>query len=245
MKKQNKQLIYSLLLMSVFLTFASSCKKDSDNGNNTSNTFTDARDGNVYKTVKIGNQVWMAENLKYLPSVFGPSEGSTTAPYYYVYYSYSGNSVNDAKVLSFYNTYGVLYNWTAAMAGSASSSANPSRVQGVCPTGWHMPSDTEWTTLSTYLGDEEVGGKLKETFTTHWVSPNTGATNEIGFTALPGGCRNYNGSFYGIGGYGYWWCAAENDATYAWDRSMSFNNSTIYRSYDRKEIGFSVRCVRD
>jgi uncharacterized protein (TIGR02145 family) len=149
----------------------------------------DARDGNAYKTVKIGNQIWLAENLKYLPSVVGPGTGSETTPYYYVY-GYDGTNVTDAKATSNYTTYGVLYNWPAAMAGSASSNANPSGVQGVCPAGWHLPSDAEWTELTDYLGGKSVaGGKLKETGTTHWASPNTGATNETGFTALPGGYR--------------------------------------------------------
>lgn len=171
-------------------------------------SFTDSRDGNVYSWVTIGKQVWMAENLKYLPSVAGPGTGSVSTAYYYVY-EYNGTDVNAAKATSNYTTYGVLYNWAAAMAGSASSSTNPSGVQGVCPTGLHLPSDAEWTELIDYLGGgaSVAGGKLKEIGATHWSSPNTGATNETGFTALPGGYRFNNGKFNGIGNYGSWWSA--------------------------------------
>ncbi len=209
------------------------------------NGFTDPRDGNHYNTVKIGNQIWMAENLKYLPSVVGPGTGSQTTPYYYVY-GYDGTNITDAKATANYTTYGVLYNWSAAMNGAASSTANPSGVQGVCPTGWHLPSDAEWTELTDYLGETSVaGGKLKETGTTHWTSPNTGATNETGFTALPGGYRSTNGSFFGIGNLGLWWSATELNASNAWYRLMYYDLSNV-DSYDcNKEFGFSVRCVRD
>ena len=142
------------------------------------------------------------------------------------------------------NTYGVLYNWPAAMNGAASSTTNPSGVQGVCPTGWHLPSDAEWTELTDYL-TSYAGGKLKETGTTHWNSPNTGATNETGFTALPGGYRIDSGSFVSIGNYGLWWSATEFDTNNAWFRFMLYNNSDVYRSSNYKELGFSVRCLRD
>jgi uncharacterized protein (TIGR02145 family) len=208
-------------------------------------TFTDPRDGKVYQTVVIGNQEWMAENLAYLPSVVGPGTGSNTTSYYYVY-GYDGTNVTDAKATSNYTTYGVLYNWPAAMAGSASSNANPSGVQGVCPAGWHLPSGAEWKELTDYLGGKSVaGGKLKETGTTHWQSPNRGATNETGFTALPGGSRNNNGTFDYIGYNGIWWSATEYDTDYAWYRYMYYNYSDVDRDYNNKEVGFSVRCVRD
>src|SRR5690554_1828898 len=219
-------------------------------------TFTDPRDGKVYITVIIGDQEWMAENLAYLPSVNMVADGSEDAAgsYYYVY-GYDGTNVADAKATDNYATYGVLYNWTAAMDGEASSTTNPSGIQGVCPAGWHVPSDAEWTELTDYLGGTSVaGGKLKETGTTHWNSPNTGATNETGFTALPGGYRYDYGTFDDIGyggfddiGYGgFWWSATERDATSAWDRGMSYGDSYVYRNYGfSKEVGFSVRCVRD
>ena len=208
-------------------------------------TFTDTRDGKVYQTVVIGTQEWMAENLKYLPSVVGPGTGSQSTPYYYVY-GYDGTNVADAKATDNYATYGVLYNWPAAMAGSASSNANPSGVQGVCPAGWHLPSDAEWTELTDYLGGISVaGGKLKETGTTHWASPNTGATNETGFTALPGGDRYLFGDFYAIGLLGYWWSATEYGPHYAWSRYVGYADSNVDRNINAKEDGYSVRCVRD
>jgi uncharacterized protein (TIGR02145 family) len=196
-------------------------------------SFTDTRDGTVYQTVTIGNQVWMAENLKYLPSVNQVADGSEDAAgsYYYVY-DYDGTDVNAAKATSNYSTYGVLYNWTAAV--------------NACPDGWHLPSDAEWTQLTDYLGGESVAGdKLKETGITHWYDPNTGATNETGFTALPGGNRYDDGSFGDIGKNGDWWSAMEGDATDAWGRDVGYGSSSVYRVSGDKEFGFSVRCVRD
>jgi len=194
-------------------------------------TFTDSRDGNVYKYVKIGNQIWMAENLKYLPSVVGPSTGSQTTPYYYVY-GYDGTSVAAAKATDNYTTYGVLYNWTAACNS--------------CPDGWHLPSDAEWKELTNYLGGTIVAvDKLKETGTTHWNSPNIGATNETGFTALPGGLRYDDGTFYNIGYLGNWWSSTEYNSDYAFYRSLFYYYLNLYDYNDNKKIGFSVRCVRD
>ena len=213
----------------------------------TSGTFTDDRDNKVYKWVKIGDQVWMAENLAYLPRVNRVADGSEDAAgsYYYVY-GYDGTNVADAKATDNYATYGVLYNWTAAMDGEASSTTNPSGIQGVCPAGWHLPSDAEWTKLTNYLGGTSVaGGKLKETGTTHWASSNYKATNETGFTALPGGGRYSSGAFNLIGSRGYWWGATESSAVSAWGRDMSYGYSGVSRNYGSKEVGFSVRCVRD
>lgn len=195
-------------------------------------SFTDPRDGNVYKIVKIGNQVWMAENLRYLPSVVDPDQGSQTTPCYYVY-DYYGTSVIAAKATSNYTTYGVLYNWSAACSS--------------CPPGWHLPTYAEWEELIKYVGEVfYVGGKLKETDTTHWQSPNEGATNEVGFTALPGGYRNNDGAFYHIREYGCWWTdtwSAYNDVHYKYICSFFCSVHGCYIS-DR-EIGLSVRCVKD
>jgi uncharacterized protein (TIGR02145 family) len=231
MKRQNF-IIYSLLLIGFFLVFASSCKKDDDNNSsNNSGTFTDSRDGNVYQTITIGNQVWMAENLRYLPSVVDPGTGSNTTSYYYVF-GYNGTSTSAAKATANYTTYGVLYNWPAACNS--------------CPTGSHLPSDAEWTQLTNYLGGESVaGGKQKETGTSHWRSPNTGATNKSGFTALPGGNRGFDGMFGFISYHGVWWSASENNANGAWFRSMMYDISSVFRDYNVKELGYSVRCVKD
>ncbi len=209
------------------------------------NFFIDSRDGNVYRTVTIGTQVWMAENLSYLPSVVGPTTSSTSTPYFYVY-GYNGTNVNEAKSTNNYITYGVLYNWPAAMNGSASSSANPSGVQGVCPTAWHLPSDAEWTTLITYLGGNNVAsGKLKETGIIHWNTPNTSATNESGFTALPGGSHGSNGTFGNLGYDGYWLSTTENSPASDWYRLIAYNSNTVGRSGSSKELGLSIRCIKD
>ncbi len=194
--------------------------------------FTDTRDGNIYQTVTIGDQVWMAENLRYLPSVVESDTGSDTIAFYYVY-GYEGTNVNAAKATEEYTTYGVLYNWSAACIS--------------CPQGWHLPSDEEWTQLIDYLGGENVaGGKLKETGTTHWYSPNIGATNETGFTALPGGyCRSRFGSFFHIGSNGFWW--SSTDASYSTVQCliMFHSNSRVERSFSNKSSGLSVRCIKD
>ncbi|HOG19096.1 MAG TPA: PKD domain-containing protein [Salinivirgaceae bacterium] len=206
--------------------------------------FTDSRDGNVYQIVAIGSQIWMAENLKYLPNVVGYDTTSNTIPYYYVY-GYNGTDVAAAKTTENYATYGVLYNWTAAMNGAASSNANPSGVQGICPTGWHLPSAAEWDQLINYLGGENVaGGKLKEAGTEHWWEPNRGATNETGFTALPGGSLDYiyGGYFFTfIENSGFWWSAS------GYRLWMSYNSSYVHGPYSSSNmsVGFSVRCVKD
>jgi uncharacterized protein (TIGR02145 family) len=208
------------------------------------NTFTDPRDGNLYKAVTIGTQTWMGENLKYLPNVVGPSTGSKTTPYYYVY-GYNGTSVIDAKLTDNYITYGVLYNWPAVMNGASSSITNPSGVKGACPDGWHLPSDAEWTALIDYLGGKNVaGGKLKETGTTHWSRTNGLVTNETGFTALPGGYR-IDGIFSDIRNAGTWWSATEDTSDLVWVRSIGNYYNSVSRYSSKKEYGFSVRCVRD
>jgi len=193
--------------------------------------FTDTRDNQVYATIEIGNQCWMKENLKWLPSVSPPTGGSSTSARYYVY-GYNGTSVSAAKATTNYQSYGVLYNWTAAL--------------NACPQGWHLPSDSEWTVLVDYLGGSSVaGGKMKTTGTTHWASPNSGATNSSGFSGLPGGYRAADGPFYYVGGYGFWWSATESSAANAWGRFMYYDYASVYRGSYTLGYGFSVRCVRD
>ena len=214
-------------------------------GGISANVLADLRDDKTYSYKTIGTQVWMTENLAYLPSVVGPGTGSASTAYYYVY-GYDGTDVATAKATANYTTYGVLYNWTAAMNGVASSDSNPSGVQGACPEGWHLPSDAEWTTLSDYLGGiSYAGGKLKEAGTAHWTGPNTGATNESGFTALPGGYRRNDGIFYFIGSNGYWWSSTDHNTSSAWYRNLCNSYSDVFRYTSTKDIGFSVRCVRD
>ena len=214
------------------------------------NEFTDLRDTNAYNYRLIGTQVWMTENLAYLPTVHAPDLGSKLSPRYYVY-NYLRDKISDAKLTNEYIFYGVLYNWPAAMGGSTSSSANPSGVQGACPDGWHLPSDAEWTTLTDYLGGTSVaGGKMKATGTTGagtglWNGTNVGATNASGFSGLPGGYRTSIGTFYGIGSTGHWWSSTEGDTNIAWYRSLNDDYSSVGRGRSDKDYGFSVRCVRD
>jgi uncharacterized protein (TIGR02145 family) len=207
--------------------------------------FTDLRDGNVYKTVTIGNQEWMAENLRYLPTVVWANSGSPDASYNYVY-DYYGFIVTDAKASKNYPIYGVLYNWSAAMNGVASSTANPSGIQGACPNGWHLPSDAEWTQLTTYLGGESVAAdKLKEIGSSHWNGTYNESNNETGFTALPGGYRDDLGIFDEMGKAGIWWTATGDNDLHACARSMNYYESTVDRGYHEKRLGFSVRCVKN
>ncbi len=219
--------IFQLFVVLVFSVFTGSCGND---GDFSTDAFTDPRDGNVYKTVKIGTQVWMAENLRYIPSVVGPVRGTSATLCYYVY-GYDGTNVTEAKATANYQTYGVLYNWVAAKAA--------------CPAGWHLPTDEEWTQLTDYLGDSNAGGKLKETGTKNWNSPNTGATNITRFTALPGGGRFSTFSFNYLGDMGFWWTASQDGTGLYYYRYMQQNAKNVLRGYVTMDAGFSVRCVKD
>jgi len=221
-------------------------------------SFTDARDGQTYEVIPIGSQCWMAENLKYLPSVVGPGTISDTDPYYYVY-GYDGTNVSEAKSTENYNTYGVLYNWNAFIDGASSSSSNPSGVQGVCPDGWHVPSDEEWKELEMELGMSQSeadnngnrgtneGSKLAGNASL-WNDGELESNSEFGtsgFRALPGASRHSDIGFIGIEYIGEWWSSAEFFSTNVWDRSIHYDGSDIARNYTTKEHGLSVRCVRD
>lgn len=210
--------------------------------------FTDSRDSKTYSTVEIKGQCWMAENLAYLPSVVGPGTGSTSSKYYYVH-GYDGTDVTTAKNQPNYSTYGVLYNWPAAMDGASASNANPSGVQGACPSGWHLPSDVEWcemenaveantdaTCSSTAYRGTNTGKNLK---TSSWNGDNAS-----GFTALPGGYRNANGSVYGLSSSGYWW-STKDSGSKAWRRNLYNTIDGVSRETYKKDAGFSVRCVQD
>jgi uncharacterized protein (TIGR02145 family) len=211
----------------------------------TSGTFTDLRDGNTYKWVKIGEQVWMAENLAYLPSVSPPSEGSDTEPYYYVY-DYNGTNVTEAKATDNYSTYGVLYNWPAALTA--------------CPNGWHLPTVNEWDKLAQYISDQkgpyskhvsedgncnwyEVGKHLKAT--NGWNNNGNG-TDDFGFSGLPGGdYTSYD--FCRLGDYGSWWFATATEylSWAAFYGCMAFDSDGFVWVYEKKEFGYSVRCIKD
>ena len=196
--------------------------------------------------VAIGSQTWTTKNLDVatysdgtvIPQVTDPTEWAnlTTGAWCY----YNNDPVNGA-------TYGKLYNWYA-VAGihNEASKTDASQRKKLAPTGYHLPSDAEWTTLTDSLGGTGVaGGKMRTTGTTLWKIPNQDATNSSGFTGLPGGCRANGGTFGTIGGNGYWWSSSENDTTSAWFRYLNSNNGTAYRTSASKAHGFSVRCLRD
>ena len=224
-------------------------------------SFVDARDSKTYGAILIGSQCWMSQNLDYstsgaiTPIATGQGAAGTQK------YCYGDNAANCT-------TYGGLYEWAEMMNGSVScngTGAPPNdkcatNVQGICPTGWHIPSHYEWTTLEKnvgtnpgafpyditttgWLGTDE-GGNLKETGTLHWTTPNTGATNSSNFAALPGG-YSWSGSFGNVGIYGFWWSATEYDGTYAWSRYLNCTAATVDRDRNYKMLGFSVRCVKD
>jgi len=138
------------------------------------------------------------------------------------------------------STYGGLYQWDEMM-----QYINTEGTQGICPDGWHIPTDAEYTSLTDFLGGLSVaGGKMKETGTTHWNSPNTGATNESGFTGLSGGWGDDDGTFISIGYYGIWWSSTE-DYTLSWARILSSINGTVFVFKDNEQRSYSVRCLRD
>lgn len=191
-------------------------------------------DGNVYNTVSIGTQTWMAENLKVTTYNDGTSIPNVTDATEWSQLHETGALCDYENTPSYSETYGKLYNWYAVNTGK------------LCPTGWHVPTDAEWTTLINYLGGDDVaGGKLKETGIMHWGWGNNGATNETGFTALPSGYREFAGTFYSLTDYGCWWSATERSAATAWHRSVSRSHTMVGSEGNIKETGLSIRCVRD
>jgi len=191
-------------------------------------------DGNTYNVIRIGSQLWMKENLKTTKYNDGTSIPVITDNIAWLNLTTPGYCWYNNDAATYKATYGALYNWYTVNTGK------------LCPTGWHVPTDAEWTILTDYLGGESLaGGKLKEAGTSHWASPNTGATNETGFTGLPGGYRLIDGTFNLIGNYGIWWSATETDATNAWYRILACDNTYLSRLFNNKQLGFSVRCVRD
>ena len=215
-----------------------------------SNTFTDSRDGKVYKTVTVGDQVWLAEDLAYLPAVSPAATGSQTESHYYVY-GYEGTDVAQAKATDNYGTYGVLYNLQAAMTA--------------CPEGWHLPSDAEWTLMEEYLianghnydGTAE-GNKIAKSLSSDsgWaVSSDEGTPgntdyseyrNKSGFSALPAGeARDASNIFEYMSAATVFWSSTEAGST-AWYRVLYFDEVYSFRNdYSAKDTGASVRCIKD
>lgn len=228
MKRKIETIVFVAILI-----FVVSCKKDKIiEPTPTSNPTVTDIDGNVYRTVTIGTQVWMVENLKVeryrngdpIPNVTVDSTWNnlTTG----AYRNYQDNTSNG-------NIYGHLYNWYAV-----------SDSRNIAPVGWHVPTKTEWTTLADYLdGTNLAGGKMKEVGLTHWSNPNTGATNASGFTALPGGA--WANAFSDIGNTANWWTATDWSSTGAYYWWNSYNNTSSSWNSWVKRWGCSVRCVKD
>ena len=197
-------------------------------------------DGNIYKTIVIGTQTWMTENLKTtkyhdsedIPQIIEPTDWNDLSAPGFCYY------LNDPG--KYKNIYGALYNWHAVKTGK------------LCPAGWHVPADTEWSTLTTFLGGESIAGsKSMETDTMHWIFSSPEITNSSGFTALPGGWRfSSGGNFSELGYEGYFWSSTDYyDTSYdyygAWMRTMYAGTEGCGRGYANKAMGYSVRCVKD
>ena len=246
MKMKNRIWLYPLI--TVFILNVS-CNKEKDvviapinfNPTITYGSTTD-QDGNTYKTVTIGTQVWMAENLKTTKCIDNTSIPQVTDNTEWINlntpgYCWYNNDADANRAI-----YGALYNWHAV------------NTDKLCPTGWHIPSNAEWITLRTYLGGEDIaGGKLKETGVSHWQIPDAGATNESGFTALPGGGRasigiGFEGKFGGQGIDCSWWSTTRlnsEPSSPIWGFRIHTDNSRLYRSEFYVRDGVNVRCLKD
>ena len=197
----------------------------------------DSRDNTVYNTILIDGYTWMAENLAYLPEVHAPADASETDPRYYVY-EYDGSSIQDAIATDNFQEYGVLYNLPAVLNGAGSSSTNPSGVQGVCPSGWHVPSRAEWDELGSFLidsGHDEPALAIKAICA--WYDGGDG-DDIYGMSFLPGGSKTPN--FTQIGLRGYWWTSSD------WYKIMEYTNNYIgYGGIAHPNYAMSVRCKKD
>ncbi|UCH13414.1 MAG: hypothetical protein JSV22_09890 [Bacteroidales bacterium] len=216
--------------------------------------WTDRRDNQKYKTVQIGDQVWMAENMKATvyadstPLVDGTGVGDITNDYTTKYWFFYNDNPGNKE------TYGLLYTWAAMMNGEPAGDNNPSGVQGICPTGWHVSSDSEWKEMEMFLGMNQAeadatdwrgideGTELKTTV--GWNSGGNG-TNLSGFSALPAGFRHWDGNFGSLGVGALFWTCTEFDSQNVWGRLLLFNYENVFRNYDYKDRGLSVRCVKD
>ncbi|MFC2120417.1 FISUMP domain-containing protein [Bacteroidota bacterium] len=246
-----KKKIYSIIFIcvTVIFIFLIACN------NISTGMLTDSRDGKTYKTVQIGEQIWMAENLAYIPYVndVKAEEGIWV-------YAYQGDNVEEAKKTPNYQIYGCLYNWPAAMnieKRYRNELWNVSNIehQGICPDGWHLPSDEEWKELELYLetnpsfnkDDErrytgDVGKKLKST--SGWNNDGNG-NNKSGFCALASGFRYRTGEFIKMGSYGYFWTASQIYPGSAWYRYLLDISDGTYRGFPSKSNGMPVRCVKN
>lgn len=190
-------------------------------------------ENNYYRIVSIGTQVWMVENLmvtRYndgtpVPLVTSDSEWNNTTSPAYTWYDNKSSE------------YGALYNYYTVA---------DTNTLNICPIGWHVPSDAEWTILTDFLGGlGNAGGHMKEAGLSHWNAPNTGANNQSGFTGLPGGYRDSSGPSILMGGSGYWWSSNEDSESHAWNRGLDYATVDAGRYSSYKKHGSSVRCLKD
>jgi uncharacterized protein (TIGR02145 family) len=232
-KEMKKTATTSFKILGIILPFILYGFSFDNKINPATDTVKDA-DGNVYKTVTIGSQTWLVENLKTThyrngDPVLNETDKKSWSLLQTGAYSDYKNDVNTAE------TFGKLYNWHAV---------NDSR--NICPVGWHVPSDREWLTLINFLGGESIAGaKLKEAGLSHWESPNLEATNASGFNAFPAGSRdNGTGVFLNLNYYTYFWSSTEIEKS-AWGYNLSFYYAGIGRFKFDKTFGISVRCIKD
>jgi uncharacterized protein (TIGR02145 family) len=226
---KNKDFSCSLIIISVMI-IAISCRKDDVRAPDPVKDI----EGKIYKTVLIGNQLWMAENLKTsryndgtdIPLITNGLTWSNLTTPGFCWYN------NDAA--SHKETYGALYNGYSVNSGK------------LCPSGWHVPDRTEWQQLRDFLGDTlQGGGKLKEVGTGHWLPPNKGADNSSGFTALPAGIRYFEGSFSSLLNYTGFWSATETGSADEWYIGLYYGDASAIMDHRIKTHGFSVRCIKD
>lgn len=214
-------------VMIILLVILFSCKKEDK-----PEIITDS-DGNIYTSITIGSQVWLKENLKTtkynngakIPGITDPLKWETAYKPMYCWYD------NDSTVNK--SAYGALYNLFAV---------NSTKL---CPVGWHVPDNNEWTTLLNFLGNKATAGnELKETGDSHWLTSNASVTNSTGFSALPGGLRGLDGSFLSKSRYGYWW-SSSNSTDLGYTNCFTYENGNVYRFYQPGILGASVRCIKD
>jgi uncharacterized protein (TIGR02145 family) len=226
MKSKNSTLLFTLI---VILIFSGGCKKTEK----PPETLADV-EGNIYKTVKIGNQEWMDENLKTtkfadgtdIPLVKDAEVWSNLTASGYCWYN------NDKTTYEL--PYGALYNGYSIVSGQ------------LCPSGWHVPSKDEWLQLRDFLGDSlKAGGKLKEAGLTHWLSPNNGADNSSGFTAVPAGLRYFEGTFSSVLSYTAFWASTDSTGNKAWFAGLYYGDAGFVIEQRLKNHGFSVRCIKN
>ena len=216
-------------------------------------------DGNIYNTVLIGDQCWTKENLRVrrynngtaIPfDATGGAGGSSSTWNNLTIGAHTIYAHDSVATPSNLTKYGYLYNWYAAKGISSNGTILANDTLRICPSGWHVPTDAEWTTLTDVLGGENVaGGKMKSVGNFYWNSPNTGATNESGFSALPGGYRNSGGGFENIRSNAFFWSDTEGVSSIAWNRDLFYNQSYVKRNYYyfgiNKSVGASIRCLKD